>query len=616
MGPGEAASTRFQLSYGVDEAGCDLVATMLGAQAASPGKRVSVRRKAPQRLQSLWSNNLPADMQTSSQLQQLRLEANQAGHGAGSVIALRIAGETGFTHGAAVLASPRLGAFTNQDFNNAAIVTEQFARAYEQMRRNQSWVSTFATTSPWAATAVNRKGKLLFSNAAAAAKLGVPQIAFGTQLTGSDTIDVVEAIYGGDKALAKHIRQELLRSERGCAGRDARPGVDFGPPSGPSEPLYTYLTPRASAREGSPHDHKLAVRLWPHLLRDPNSGEESGSIGFFEDLGTDAAQVLRYFGDQRRGRTVHLPLIAELERARQPKRITVIRGERGTGRALMAQEVHRHRKCAGPLLSVTPRPDGYFLAASNRVLSLEDLATEARGGTLHFERLLDILPVTQLRIATQIESGDGLGGPGLALVFSHDGEPLSHCLAEGSLIHRFYDVLTDDPLLLEVPPLRERKCDLMTLACRFLDEARLRGRGPSGFDSSATGALWKYAWPRNVGQLRTVVRNAVESFQSMEGEADRGLISLRHLSDEVCDAALRPGGPLGPRSSAPPVYSGRTVAELANQLRLEQPWLYDRACAGDPAAERDFKRILKQRSDKSDSHISQVVTRMWSRARR
>src|SRR5690606_18354049 len=63
---------------------------------------------------------------------------------------------------------------------------------------------------------------------------------------------------------------------------------------------------------------------------------------------------------------------------------------------------------------------------------------------------------------------------------------------------------------IRVPPLRERRDDIMPLAARFLEVySRKYGREPGGFARDATQALLAYGWPGNVRELSHVIERAV-----------------------------------------------------------------------------------------------------------
>ena len=63
---------------------------------------------------------------------------------------------------------------------------------------------------------------------------------------------------------------------------------------------------------------------------------------------------------------------------------------------------------------------------------------------------------------------------------------------------------------IRIPPLRERRDDILYLARRFMDVANLElGKQVRSFTQAAVDLMQSYAWPGNVRQLRSVIRRAV-----------------------------------------------------------------------------------------------------------
>lgn len=68
-----------------------------------------------------------------------------------------------------------------------------------------------------------------------------------------------------------------------------------------------------------------------------------------------------------------------------------------------------------------------------------------------------------------------------------------------------------EPLVLTVPPLRERREDVPSLVLLALDRScRVTGRPVMGIDASALEALVEHSWPGNVRELESVIARAVE----------------------------------------------------------------------------------------------------------
>ena len=85
---------------------------------------------------------------------------------------------------------------------------------------------------------------------------------------------------------------------------------------------------------------------------------------------------------------------------------------------------------------------------------------------------------------------------------------LEEILETGKMRSDFYHRISHHVLML--PPLRDRKEDIIDLSDHFLREVASRERHQvQGFSAGATGRLLSYAWPGNVRELRAMVETAV-----------------------------------------------------------------------------------------------------------
>jgi DNA-binding NtrC family response regulator len=95
---------------------------------------------------------------------------------------------------------------------------------------------------------------------------------------------------------------------------------------------------------------------------------------------------------------------------------------------------------------------------------------------------------------------------------------------------------------IHLPPLRERRADILALAETFLDEVRHSvGRPAAGISKDAREAMLAYSWPGNVRELRNVLERATIL-------CDGGLITAEHLPREL---GRRPAAVAAPRADAP-----------------------------------------------------------------
>ena len=82
---------------------------------------------------------------------------------------------------------------------------------------------------------------------------------------------------------------------------------------------------------------------------------------------------------------------------------------------------------------------------------------------------------------------------------------------------------------IEIPPLRKRKTDIITLAIKFLEELSLKHNKQLSFSADVTKLFMYYEWPGNVRELKNVVEHAVVM-------SENGRISLENLPTYLKDS--------------------------------------------------------------------------------
>ncbi len=178
--------------------------------------------------------------------------------------------------------------------------------------------------------------------------------------------------------------------------------------------------------------------------------------------------------------TAALASIAREAAAETPVLLT---GEAGTEKEAAARALHRlSRRGSAPFLTV---PAGSGMPAD-----------AGAGGTLFVPDVERTSPRDQTDLLAEIERPRGR-----RLVFSTDQDP-REALEAGRLLPELTRTLSDHAV--HLPPLRERGGDVEMLARRFLHDID----GALTFDAEAMDALLAHAWPRNVEELRHVVRRA------------------------------------------------------------------------------------------------------------
>ena len=210
-----------------------------------------------------------------------------------------------------------------------------------------------------------------------------------------------------------------------------------------------------------------------------------------------------------------------------PSDVTVLlTGETGTGKSLIAGAIHANslRKehtlvtvnCAAlpeTLLEseLFGHEKGSFTGADkNRTGRIQ----QAHGGTLFLDEVGDMSPATQAKMLIAIE--DKIIQPiGSARSFEVDVRILAatnmnlrEAVAEKQFREDLYYRL--GVASLHVPPLRERKEDIIPLAERFImkicSDAK---RKPKELTSVAEQSLLHHSWPGNVRELRNVIERAI-----------------------------------------------------------------------------------------------------------
>jgi DNA-binding NtrC family response regulator len=218
-------------------------------------------------------------------------------------------------------------------------------------------------------------------------------------------------------------------------------------------------------------------------------------------------------------------ILAQLDQVAVSDLPTLITGETGTGKELLAREIHRRGpRAAAPFLSVNcaALPDtlleselfgharGAFTGAAE---PREGLFQAADGGTLFLDEIGDISAAAQARLLRVLQDGEirRLGENTARYVnvriIAATNQPLPDLIRQKHFREDLYFRL--NVVTLSVPPLRERLDDLPLLAQHLLDASRLeRGLARLAIDARAMAALGRYDWPGNVRELENVMRRA------------------------------------------------------------------------------------------------------------
>jgi transcriptional regulator with GAF, ATPase, and Fis domain len=204
----------------------------------------------------------------------------------------------------------------------------------------------------------------------------------------------------------------------------------------------------------------------------------------------------------------------------------VIQGESGTGKDLVARALHRcSDRSDGPFISVNcaALPEhlveselfGYEKGAFTGATTAKPGKFElAKGGTLFLDEIGEFpLPFqAKLLRALQAEEIDRLGGirpvKTDARIIVATNRDLEDAVAKGQFRQDLYYRL--NVLAIRVPPLRERRQDIVLLAEHFLAKySRKRKRWVRGIAEEARTMLENCRWPGNVRELENLIERVV-----------------------------------------------------------------------------------------------------------
>jgi Nif-specific regulatory protein len=216
----------------------------------------------------------------------------------------------------------------------------------------------------------------------------------------------------------------------------------------------------------------------------------------------------------------------QIAQVAQTATTVLIRGESGTGKELIAHAIHYNSpRASKPFVKVScaALPDtlieselfgyekGAFTGAQARKRGRFELA---HGGTLFLDEVGELNLSTQVKLLRVLQEGEfeRLGGTetikaDIRLIAATNRD-LEAAMAERQFREDLYYRLNVFSIF--VPPLRDRKPDVMLLADHFLIKyARRHNRRIKRIATPAIDMLMSYHWPGNVRELENIVERAV-----------------------------------------------------------------------------------------------------------
>ena len=216
----------------------------------------------------------------------------------------------------------------------------------------------------------------------------------------------------------------------------------------------------------------------------------------------------------------------QIERVARANTTVLVRGESGTGKELVASAIHYNSlRAKKPFVKVScaalpetlleaelfGHEKGAFTGAHARKPGRFELAD---AGTLFLDEIGDLSPSTQVKLLRVLQEREfeRLGGTETikvnVRVIAATHRNLEQLITDGrfreDLLYRL-NVFT-----IFVPPLRERKADLLLLADHYLERfCRVHGKRILRISTPAIDMLTSYHWPGNVRELVNCMERAV-----------------------------------------------------------------------------------------------------------
>ncbi|THB63155.1 MAG: sigma-54-dependent Fis family transcriptional regulator [Spirochaetaceae bacterium] len=262
-----------------------------------------------------------------------------------------------------------------------------------------------------------------------------------------------------------------------------------------------------------------------------------------------------------------------IEQAAQTDSRILITGENGTGKELVAREIHqRSRRSARPFIEVNCAaiPDalleselfghekGAFTGASARRRGRFELAD---GGTLFLDEVADMSMSAQAKVLRAVQEFrfERVGGEETITadvrVIAATNKDIQAEIEAGRFREDLYFRLNVIPI--NVAPLRERQEDIPLLIGYYLDVfSRQHSRPRVQLCTEGQDRLLGYSWPGNIRELKNIVERI--TIMASDGYADQDLV-------EACLG----GGIQEEQHAVANRYQGMNLVEARDQFERE-----------------------------------------------
>jgi two-component system response regulator AtoC len=252
----------------------------------------------------------------------------------------------------------------------------------------------------------------------------------------------------------------------------------------------------------------------------------------------------------------------------------LITGESGTGKEVVARAIHcRSTRAEGPFVAVNcgavpseliesemfGHVRGAFTGAER---DRRGLLQEADGGTVLLDEITETTPAFQVKLLRALQEGEiRRVGSNHTLrvdtrVIAATNRDVEQEVREGRFRQDLFYRL--NAVTLHLPPLRERREDIMPMARHFAERACPAG-DPVSFSRDAVRVLVSYDWPGNIRELENAIIRAVALCERLVRPEDLPERVREAVSAQEQAAALR-----APEAN-PPEEPARDMAPTADE---------------------------------------------------
>ena len=350
-----------------------------------------------------------------------------------------------------------------------------------------------------------------------------------------------------------------VRLGEGITGKVVESGKPIVVPRLSKEPTFLNLAPRRTDRQELSYIcvpiilNRQAVGALAVDLRFKPERDYDSSVKFFGIVSSMIGQALnvQHMVEEERRRLLdentHLrqelrerydfsniigtsgptrQMYEQVAQVAQTNTTVLIRGESGTGKELIAHAIHYNSlRARKPFVKVScaALPDtlieselfgyekGAFTGAAARKKGRFEMA---EGGTLFLDEIGDVNLNTQVKLLRVLQEREfeRVGGTETVKVnvrlIAATNKDMEKAIADGTFREDLYYRL--NVFTIFVPPLRERKADLLLLADHFLEKfSREHGKVIKRISTPAIDMLMAYHWPGNVRELENALERAV-----------------------------------------------------------------------------------------------------------